>query len=95
LKAVRVIPAKKNHTLESKDNNSKKRVAAYARVSTNFDEQQTSFDAQLNYYSKYIKSKPEWEFVKVYSDEGISGTSTKKRKGFNNMIEDSIDGKID
>jgi DNA invertase Pin-like site-specific DNA recombinase len=95
LKAVRVIPAKKNHTLESKDNNSKKRVAAYARVSTDFDEQQTSFDAQLDYYSKYIKSKPEWEFVKVYTDEGISGTDIKKRNGFNNMIKDALSGKID
>ena len=56
MKAVRVIPAKKNHTLESKDNISKKRVAAYARVSTDFDEQQTSFDAQIDYYSKYVNN---------------------------------------
>jgi DNA invertase Pin-like site-specific DNA recombinase len=95
LKAVRVIPAKKNHTLESQDNNSKKRVAAYARVSTDFDEQQTSFDAQLDYYSKYIKSKPEWEFVKVYTDEGISGTDIKKRNGFNQMTRDAMEGRID
>lgn len=70
-------------------------MAAYARVSTNLEEQQSSFEAQLDYYTKYIKGKEEWDFVEVYTDEGISATSTKKRDGFNRMIKDALDGKID
>lgn len=73
----------------------KKRVAAYARVSTDQDEQFTSFESQIQYYENLIKSNPDYEFVKVYSDEGLSGTSVKKRKGFNQMINDAKDGKID
>lgn len=71
------------------------RTCGYARVSTDKDEQFTSYEAQVDYYTKYILAKPEWEFVKVYTDEGITGTNTKKRDGFNQMIEDAIDGKID
>ena len=71
------------------------RVAAYARVSTEQDEQQNSYAAQVDYFTKYIKEHPEWEFVEVYSDEGISGTSLKKRDGFNRMIADAEAGKID
>ena len=73
----------------------KKRVAAYARVSTEQDEQQSSYEAQVDFYTRHIKNNPEWEFVEVYTDEGISGTSTKKREGFNRMIADALDGKID
>lgn len=95
-KAVRVIPAKKNNFSQMSNMPSmKKKVAAYARVSTDFDEQMTSFEAQRDYYAKHIKSKNEWEFVEVYTDEGISGTSTKKRVGFNRMIKDAMSGKID
>lgn len=72
-----------------------KRVAAYARVSTDNDEQLSSFDAQMDYYTRHIKSNPAWTFVEVYTDEGISATSTKKRDGFNRMISDGLDGKID
>ena len=72
-----------------------RRVAAYARVSTGSEEQQTSYAAQVDYYTKYIKSKPEWKFVSVYTDEGISATSTKNREGFNSMVEDALAGKID
>jgi hypothetical protein len=60
----------------------KRRVAGYARVSTDSDEQFTSYEAQVDYYTKFIQSKPEWEFIKVYTDEGISGTNTKHREGF-------------
>ena len=67
----------------------KKRVAGYARVSTDSDEQFTSYEAQIDYYTKMIKSHNDWEFVEVYTDEGISGTNTKKRNGFNRMIEDA------
>ena len=73
----------------------KRRVAAYARVSTDTDEQFTSYEAQIDYYTKYIAQRSDWEFVEVYSDEGISGTSTKHRDGFNRMIQDAMAGKID
>ena len=73
----------------------KRRTAGYARVSTDKDEQFTSYEAQVDYYTQYIKKNPEWEFVKVYTDEGISGTSTKRRDGFNEMIEAALNGEID
>lgn len=73
----------------------KRRVAGYARVSTDSDEQFTSYEAQVDYYTKFIQSKPEWDFVKVYTDEGISGCNTKKRDGFNSMVSDALAGKID
>ena len=73
----------------------KRRVAAYARVSTDSDEQLSSYEAQVDFYTRHIQSNPEWEFVNVYTDEGISGTNTKKRDGFNQMVADALDGKID
>jgi len=73
----------------------KKRVAAYARVSTEQDAQQNSYEAQIEFYTGYIQSRPEWEFVGVYADEGISGTSLKHRDGFKRMINDAMHGKID
>lgn len=73
----------------------KRRTAAYARVSTDQEEQETSFTAQVEFYSKKIKENPEWEFVGIYTDEGISAVNTKRREGFNQMISDALDGKID
>ncbi len=73
----------------------KKKVAAYARVSTEQDAQQNSYEAQIDYYTNYIQQKTEWEFVKVYADEGISGTSYRNRDGFNEMVADAKAGKID
>ena len=73
----------------------KRRVAGYARVSTDSDEQFTSYEAQVDYYTQFIKQNPVWEFVKVYTDEGISGCNTKHRTGFNEMIADALSGKID
>ena len=76
----------------------KKRVAAYARVSTNSEEQLTSYEAQVKHYTEYIQSKEytdHWQFVDVYTDKGITGTSTAKREGFNRMIQDALAGKID
>ncbi len=73
----------------------KRRVAAYARVSTEKEEQQTSYKAQVEYYTDRIKINPEWFFVEVYADEGISATNTKKREGFKRMIADALDGRID
>ena len=73
----------------------KLRVAAYARVSTEQDEQQSSYEAQVDFYTRYIKSNPNWEFVDVFADEGITGTNTKKRDGFNLMIQKAMNGEID
>ena len=71
------------------------RVAAYCRVSTDSEEQETSYEAQVSHYTEYIKSKPEWQMVEVYADDGISGTNTAKRDEFNRMIADCEAGKID
>lgn len=93
---VTVIPSSVDlHTHLPQSAFRKKRVAAYARVSTDSDEQLTSYEAQTDYYEKLIRSKPEWEFAGMYADEGISGTSTRNRPGFNAMIEDALAGKID
>ena len=73
----------------------RRRTAGYARVSTDSEEQQTSYEAQVDYYTNYIKSRDDWEFVEVYTDDGISGTNTKKREEFNRMIDDCMAGKID
>lgn len=72
-----------------------KRVAAYARVSTDSDEQLTSYEAQIDYYTKYIATHPGWEFAGMYADEGLTGVMTKNRAQFNQMITDAVDGKID
>lgn len=95
-KNITVIPATKNiHTGVMHTSTQKRRVAGYARVSTDSEEQLTSYEAQVDYYTQYISANPEWQFVKVYTDEGISATNTKKRDGFNAMINDALDGKID
>lgn len=95
-KSVTVIPATINPLTKLPSfSMQKRRTCGYARVSTEKDEQFTSYEAQVDYYTKYIKAKPEWEFVKVYTDEGITGTNTKKRDGFKQMIEDALAGKID
>lgn len=73
----------------------RRRVAAYARVSTDQEEQLTSYEAQVDYYTGYIQSRDDWEFVSVYTDEGISGCSTKRREGFKRMVADALAGKID
>lgn len=73
----------------------KKRVAAYARVNTDSDEQINSYKNQLDEYTKKISSNPEWEFVGVFADEGISGTSANKRVAFNQMIRKAKAGDID
>lgn len=71
------------------------RVAAYCRVSTDKDDQKNSFEGQKSYFESYINSKADWELADIYADEGISGTSTKKRKQFNDMICAAKSGKID
>ena len=89
---LRTIPA----TIKIKGTNiDKRRVCGYARVSTENEEQQTSYKSQVDYYTNFIKSNPNWEFVGLYSDEGISATNIKKRDGFNRMVSDALNGKID
>ena len=94
--SITMIPATKSiHLKQPLGLKPRRKTAGYARVSTDKDEQFTSYEAQIDYYTQYIKSHDDWEFVKVYSDEGISGLSTKKREGFNEMIEAALAGKID
>jgi len=72
-----------------------KRTAAYCRVSTNSDEQANSFENQVEEWTKRILQNPQLQLVKIYSDEGVSGTSEKNRIAFNKMIKDAREGKID
>ena len=94
---VMVIPAKRQvgNTARQQDAKPKLRVAAYCRVSTDSDEQATSYDAQVEHYTEFIQKNPEWEFAGIYADDGISGTNTKKREDFNRMIDDCEAGNID
>lgn len=69
-------------------------TCAYCRVSTSSELQLNSYDAQVKHYTEFIQNNTEWEFVGVYSDEGMSGTSVKKRAGFMKMIADAKNGKI-
>ena len=95
-RAVTVIPATINPlTRMPNTSTAKRRVAGYARVSTDSEEQQTSYEAQVDYYTQYIQSRPDWEFVRVFTDEGISATNTKKRDGFNEMVRIALAGGID
>ncbi|MBR1781068.1 MAG: recombinase family protein [Oscillospiraceae bacterium] len=71
------------------------RVTFYARVSTDKDEQLNSLENQVQYYTEFIQSQPHWTYVPGYVDEGISGTSTKKRDSFNRMIRDAKEGRFD
>jgi DNA invertase Pin-like site-specific DNA recombinase len=73
----------------------KLRVAAYCRVSTDSEEQETSFETQVEVYEKKIRANPAWEYAGVYTDEGITGTKASKRPGFQKMIKDAENGKID
>ena len=73
----------------------KLRVAAYARVSSDSEDQLNSYIAQVDFYTKYISSKEDWEMVDIYADEGLTGTEAQKRDDFNRMINDCRAGKID
>ena len=93
---VTKIPATiSRYTAAPIDTPVRRRVAAYARVSTDHEEQLTSYEAQVSYYTDYIKQHSEWEFIKVYADEGISGCSTAKREGFKQMVADALAGRFD
>lgn len=97
-KKVIVIPATKSLHPERdgvEPLREKKRVAAYCRVSTTFEEQQGSYNLQKKYFETMIKNNPSWEFAGIYGDEGKSGTSLKGRTGFLMMMDDVRAGKID
>ena len=79
----------------SQENTRKLRVAAYARVSSNSEDQKHSFAAQNAYYSKLITDNPDWELADIYADQGITGTSIDKRDDFLRMMEDCRKGRID
>ena len=92
---VTMIPATKKVNTESSDKYHQLRVAAYCRVSTEQEEQQNSYQTQINYYTDLINKNPEWSLVGIFADEGISGTQTKKRTEFNKMIRLCKKQKID
>ena len=95
-KSITVIPARKRVgntvTAEAKP---KLKVAAYCRVSTDSDEQASSYEVQVEHYTQFIQKNPEWELAGIFADDGISGCNTKKRSEFNRMIEECMAGKID
>ncbi|ROR28087.1 DNA invertase Pin-like site-specific DNA recombinase [Mobilisporobacter senegalensis] len=95
-KSVTVIPARvrigNNVKTEEKP---KLRVAAYCRVSTDSDEQASSYEVQIEHYTNFIQNNHEWELAGIFADDGITGTNTKKRDEFNRMIEECMEGKID
>lgn len=95
-KTVRAIPATiSRFTAVPINSRKKRRVAGYARVSTDHDDQISSYEAQVDYYTNYIRGRDDWEFVGIYTDEGISATNTRHRDGFKRMVRDAMDGKID
>jgi site-specific DNA recombinase len=93
---VTVIPAiKRVRNNKNSESKPKIRVAAYCRVSTDSEEQASSYEIQIEHYTKYIKKNKEWELAGIFADDGITGTNTKKREEFNRMIEECMAGKID
>ena len=93
-RTVSVIEPQKS-ILVDKEKYHQKRVAAYCRVSTDSEEQLTSYQNQVRVYTEMIAANKEWEFAGLYADEGISGTRADKRPEFQRMIRDCQNGKID
>ncbi len=94
-RTVTVIPSRTRNEINGGRRLARERVCAYCRVSTDSEEQESSYELQVSHYSEYIQGKPNWEFAGIYADEGISGKSAKNRKEFQRMIQDCRDGKID
>ena len=92
---VRVIKGSSQNNLINPEKNRAIRVAAYCRVSTDGDEQLNSFASQKSYYKEKIESNPKWTLVDLYADEAITGTKATVREGFQKMIQDAYQGKID
>ena len=93
-KTVTLIEPKQSFVVD-KDRHKQKRVAAYCRVSTDKEEQVTSYTNQMKVYTEMINTNKEWVFAGLYADEGISGTKADKRPQFKKMIDDCYKGKID
>ena len=93
-RTITVIEPKRSLIVE-KDKYEQKRVAAYCRVSTDSEEQLTSYNNQMHFYKEMIAANPEWRFAGMYADEGLSGTRADKRPEFTKMINDCLEGKID
>ena len=70
-------------------------MRAFSAVTPKGETALTAYEAQVDHYTQFIQSKPEWDFVKVYTDEGVFGCNTKRRNGFNSMFSDALAGKID
>lgn len=95
-KKVQVLqPIQRQDSSDNIMNVSKKRVCAYCRVSTDSDEQMESYNAQVSEYKKKIIENPEWDYVDIYADAGLSGTNVKNRLAFNRMIKDCQNGMVD
>ncbi len=95
-KNITLIPARKRvGSTAAKEKVKKLRVAAYCRVSTETEEQNSSYEVQVAHYTDFIKKNAEWEFAGIFADDGISGTNTKKREEFNRMIDECMEGNID
>ena len=95
-KNITVIPVRKRvGSTAAKEKVKKLRVAAYCRVSTETEEQNSSYEVQVAHYTEFIKKNAEWEFAGIFADDGISGTNTKKREEFNRMIDECMEGNID
>ena len=95
-KSITVIPARKRFgNTVAKEKIKKLRVAAYCRVSTETEEQNSSYEVQVAHYTEFIKKNNEWEIAGIFADDDISGTNTKKREEFNRMIDECMEGKID
>lgn len=94
-KKISMIPPKPQYDRNIKMTEKRLRVAAYCRVSTELEEQENSYEAQVEYYTTKINETPNWENAGIYADDGKSATNTKKRDDFNAMIKDALDGKID
>ena len=94
-KKVSMIPAKPQYDRSIKLSEKKLRVAAYCRVSTELEEQESSYEAQVEYYTRKIQETENWKLAGIYADDGKSATNTKKRDDFNAMVKDALDGKID
>lgn len=93
---ITLIPAIKRYGNNvTKEVKPKLKVAAYCRVSTDSDEQATSYEVQVEHYTEFISKNDDWELAGIYTDDGISGTNTKKRADFNRMIDDCKRGEID
>lgn len=94
-KNIAIIPSQPQYDRSIRVQHKALRVAAYCRVSTTLEQQESSYDAQVSYYTDKIQQNPNWKLAGIYADDGKSATNTKKRDDFNSMIDDCMAGKID